>query len=272
MRTSTCVIAVAAVIACWTPASAQSVKHIQTKEAGIASAVWVGDMLYVSGQLPSPVTPADRAKGTPAVYGNTQAQADSVFLKIQALLKEQGLGMGDIVMMRVYMAADAGNDNKLDFAGMNAAYAKFFGTADQPNKPARSTFQVAALVVAGALLEIEVQAARSSPSAFTSDQAAAGQTAYANSCAMCHMPDLRGSGDAPPLADVTFMSSWGTRTTKDLLAYMSAAMPAGGPSLDAGTYESIAAYILKSNGAEAGAQALRTSTVATIRDLVRSAR
>jgi len=40
-------------------------------------------MLYVSGQLPSPVTPADRAKGMPAVYGNTQAQAENTFGKIQ---------------------------------------------------------------------------------------------------------------------------------------------------------------------------------------------
>lgn len=147
--------------ASWTPASAQTVKHIQTKESGIATAVWVGDMLYVSGQLPTPVTPADRAKGTPAVYGNTQAQAENTFLKIQGILKEQGLGMGDVVMMRVYMTSDPAMDNKLDFAGMNAAYAKFFGTPDQPNKPARSTVQVAALVAAGALLEIEVQAARS---------------------------------------------------------------------------------------------------------------
>jgi enamine deaminase RidA (YjgF/YER057c/UK114 family) len=117
-------------------------------------------MFYLSGQLPSPTTPADREKGTAAVYGTTQAQAENVFSKIQDLLKEQGLGMGDIVMMRVYMAADPAN-NKLDFAGMNAAYNKFFGTADQPNKPARSTVQVAALVAAGACLEVEVQATRS---------------------------------------------------------------------------------------------------------------
>jgi enamine deaminase RidA (YjgF/YER057c/UK114 family) len=146
---------------CLTPAAAQSVKHIQTAGAGIASGVWVGDVLYLSGQLPTPVTPADAAKGTPAVYGNTQAQAESTFSKIQNLLKEQGLGMGDVVMMRVYMTSDPAMGNKLDFAGMNAAYAKFFGTADQPNKPARSTVQVAALVAAGAFLEVEVQAARS---------------------------------------------------------------------------------------------------------------
>ena len=117
-------------------------------------------MLYLSGQLPSPIAPADREKGTPAVYGNTQAQAENAFGKIQNLLKEQGLGLGDVVMMRVYMAADPAMGNKLDFAGMNAAYGKYFGTPDQPNKPARSTVQVAALVAAGALLEVEVQAAR----------------------------------------------------------------------------------------------------------------
>src|SRR6266850_5428510 len=164
MRTNTCAVTLVFAVACWTSAAAQSVKHIQTKEGGIASAVWVGDMLYVSGQLPSPITPADRANGTPAVYGNTQAQAESTFSKIQNLLKEQGLGLGDVVMMRVYMAADPAMDNKLDFAGMNAAYGKFFGTLDQPNKPARSTVQVAALVAAGACLEVEVQAARPSTS------------------------------------------------------------------------------------------------------------
>jgi enamine deaminase RidA (YjgF/YER057c/UK114 family) len=43
---------------------------------------------------------------------------------------------------------------------MNAAFNKYFGTSEQPNKPARSTVQVAALVTPGALLEVEVQAAR----------------------------------------------------------------------------------------------------------------
>ncbi len=161
MRMKIYLVAVLVSAVAWiTPAAAQSVKRIQNEKSGIASGVWVGDMFYMSGQLPTPITPADRDKGTPAVYGNTQAQADSTFIKIQNLLKEQGLGMGDVVMMRVYMTSDPAMDNKLDFAGMNAAYAKFFGTADQPNKPARSTVQVAALVAAGALLEVEVQAAR----------------------------------------------------------------------------------------------------------------
>ncbi len=141
-----------------TVASAQ-VRHIQTPNANIATAVWVGDMLYVSGQLPSPVTAADRATNTPAVWGNTQQQAENTFQKIQALLKEQGLDMGNVVMVRVFMVADPAT-SRLEFAGMNAAYNTFFGTPAQPNKPARSTVQVAALVTAGALLEVEVQAAR----------------------------------------------------------------------------------------------------------------
>jgi enamine deaminase RidA (YjgF/YER057c/UK114 family) len=160
VRMKTCLLLCACLVAVVSTASAETVKHIQTKEAGIATAVWVGDMLYVSGQLPSPVTPAD-GKGTAAVYGNTQTQAESTFKKIQGILEQQGLAMGDIVMMRVYMASDPAMGGKLDFAGMNAAYGKYFGTPEQPNKPARSTFQVAALVSAGALLEIEVQAARS---------------------------------------------------------------------------------------------------------------
>ena len=159
MRTKICLVAVL-LVAFATVAGAQSVKHIQTKDpGGIATGVWVGDMFYLSGQLPSPVTPANRGNGTPAVYGNTQQQAENVFNKIKDLLKEQGLGLGDIVMMRVYMSTDP-MTGKLEFASMNAAYNKFFGTADQPNKPARSTVQVAALVQAGPALEVEVQAAR----------------------------------------------------------------------------------------------------------------
>jgi enamine deaminase RidA (YjgF/YER057c/UK114 family) len=163
MRRTLGFMAMVLIAAVWaTPADAQAVvKRLQTDGGRIASGVWVGDMFYLSGQLPTPVTPADRAKGAPAVYGNTQAQSESVFLKIQSALKEQGLGMGDVVMMRVYLAADPATGGKLDSAGMNAAFSKFFGTPEQPHKPARSTFGVAGLVAEGALVEIEVQAARS---------------------------------------------------------------------------------------------------------------
>jgi enamine deaminase RidA (YjgF/YER057c/UK114 family) len=138
------------------------VKHLQPNEKSpIANGVWAGDTLYLSGQLASPITPADPAKGTPAVYGDTQTQALSALTKIQSLLKEQGLDMKDVVKMTVFLGPDPDKGNKLDFAGLQASYTKFFGTPEQPNKPARSAFQVAALAAPWALVEIEVIAVRS---------------------------------------------------------------------------------------------------------------
>ncbi len=150
------------VLAGATAAQAQiTVKHLQPNEKSpIANGVWAGDTLYLSGQLANPVTPADAAKGTPADYGDTKAQAFSALTKIQALLKEQGLDMKDVVKMTVFLAADP-KLGKLDFAGLQASYTQFFGTKDQPNKPARSAMQVAALVSPTALVEIEVIAVRS---------------------------------------------------------------------------------------------------------------
>jgi len=143
-----------------TAQTGEVVKHIQTEKAAIASGVWVGNTYYLSGTMPSPVTPADLAKGTPAAYGDTKAQTFSALTKIQASLKEQGLTMGDVVLMHVFMAGDPANGGKLDFAGMMASYTQFFGTKEQPNKPARSAMQVAALVAPGALVEIEVVAVK----------------------------------------------------------------------------------------------------------------
>jgi enamine deaminase RidA (YjgF/YER057c/UK114 family) len=151
----------AAVIFAASGAGAQvTVKHIQTEKAAIATGVWAGDTFYLSGQLASPITPADAAKDTPADYGDTKAQAASVFAKIQAALKEQGLDMKDVVKMTVFLGPDP-KTGKLDFPGMQSEYLKYFGTKDQPNKPARSAFQVAALAAPWALLEVEVIAVRS---------------------------------------------------------------------------------------------------------------
>jgi enamine deaminase RidA (YjgF/YER057c/UK114 family) len=137
------------------------VKHLQPNEKSpIANGVWAGDTLYLSGQLASPVTPADETKGTTAVYGDTQTQALSALNKIEALLKEQGLDMKDVVKMTVFLAGDPDKGNKLDFAGLQAAYTQFFGTKEQPNKPARSAMQVAALAAPWALIEVEAIAVK----------------------------------------------------------------------------------------------------------------
>jgi enamine deaminase RidA (YjgF/YER057c/UK114 family) len=159
MRISVMPVIGALLVAFTSESAAQSVRRIQPAAAAIATAVWHGDTLYVSGQVPDPVKPA--AQGTPAVYApDTRTQSENVFRKIEAILKEQGLGMGDVVMMHVYLVGDPAMGGKMDFAGMMAAYTQHFGSATQPNKPARSTVQVASLVAAGALVEIEVIAVR----------------------------------------------------------------------------------------------------------------
>lgn len=136
-----------------------TVKHIQTEKSPIATAVWAGDTLYVSGQLATPITPADAAKGTPAVFGDTKQQTFDILTKIQKILQEQGLDMKDVVKATVFLAADP-KLGKIDFPGLQASFTQFFGTKDQPNKPARSAFQVANLVAPGYLLEIEVIAVK----------------------------------------------------------------------------------------------------------------
>lgn len=138
-----------------------TVKRISPPESRFSTAIWAGDTLYLAGQMASPITPADPAKGTPAVYGDTKTQTTSVLTGIQTLLKEQGLTMGNVVQMHVFMAADPALGGKLDFDGMNQAYDRFFGTPQQPNKPVRATVQVAALVQPWGLVEIEVVAVRS---------------------------------------------------------------------------------------------------------------
>ncbi|MBY0493647.1 MAG: cytochrome c, partial [Cyanobacteria bacterium] len=102
------------------------------------------------------------------------------------------------------------------------------------------------------------------PAVFTAAQAAAGQTTYAANCASCHLVDLAGQNEAPQLAGPNFRSTWGKRTTSDLIQYMSATMPPGRPSLADQDYVNLAAFILRSNGAGAGTQALSATTAAVI--------
>jgi enamine deaminase RidA (YjgF/YER057c/UK114 family) len=118
------------------------------------------DTYYLSGALADPTS-----KGPPPVYGDTEQQTLSVLTKIKATLEHLGLTMGDVVKMTIFMAGDPAKDNKMDFAGMMKSYTQFFATPEQPNKPARSAVQVAALAAPGALIEIEVIAVKAHPAA-----------------------------------------------------------------------------------------------------------
>lgn len=115
-------------------------------------------IVYISGTVPEAVDPA-APQGSVQRYGDTAAQTRSVLRTIETRLRAHGMTLGDVVMMRVFLVRPPGTQ-AMDFGGMMTGYREFFGTATQPNRPARSTMEVAGLVDPGWLVEIEVTAAQ----------------------------------------------------------------------------------------------------------------
>ncbi|MDB5967642.1 MAG: hypothetical protein JWQ90_92 [Hydrocarboniphaga sp.] len=115
-------------------------------------------LLFHSGMTPDPAKP-DAEKGSAEYWGDTKTQALSVLTKTKASVESMGLTMGDAVKMTVFLVGPTPGA-AMDFAGMMEAYTQFFGTADQPNLPARSAVQVAGLAAPGMLVEIEIVFAR----------------------------------------------------------------------------------------------------------------
>jgi enamine deaminase RidA (YjgF/YER057c/UK114 family) len=140
-------------------ASAQTTKQIplpasqnpSNADLPVSAAVWAGDTLYVSGWL------------DPEMKTHTDITSQTVGLikDIQKFLESQKLTLSDVTMVHVYLGGDPAKDGKVDFAGLTAGYSQFFGTKDQPNKPARTTLQVVLPAASrGALIEIDLVAVR----------------------------------------------------------------------------------------------------------------
>lgn len=105
--------------------------------------VATGKTYFLSGQLP--IDPATGA----FPEGGIQEQTRQSLLNAQAILREAGLEMKNVVKTLVFLASMD------DFAAMNEVYATFFS---EPY-PARSAVAVKTLPK-GALVEIECIAAR----------------------------------------------------------------------------------------------------------------
>jgi enamine deaminase RidA (YjgF/YER057c/UK114 family) len=140
-------------------ASAQNTKQIPlpatqnpaNADLPISGGVWAGDTLYVSGWL----DPEMKA------HTDVTSQTVGVLKDLQRFLESQKLTLGDVVMMRVYLGGDPAKEGKVDFAGMTAGYTQFFGTKEQPHKPARTTLQVVLPAASrGALIEVDLVAVR----------------------------------------------------------------------------------------------------------------
>lgn len=114
---------------------------------------------YISGTSASVANPS-APEGSPQRLGDTQTQTASTLANLKKTLDKLGLTFGDVVQAHVFLVGDPANQGRMDFAGLNRAWLKEFGTATQPNRPARSAFQVAALPSPGALVEIEFVAAK----------------------------------------------------------------------------------------------------------------
>ena len=94
-----------------------------------SQAIRVGELLFVSGQVP-----LDPSTGE-LVSGDIAAQTHRVFQSLDAILTAAGASLDDVVKTTVYLA-DLG-----DFAAMNEVYATYFTSP----APARATIQVARL-------------------------------------------------------------------------------------------------------------------------------
>ena len=103
-----------------------------------SQAIKVGELVFVSGQLP--INPAT---GTFAEGGIKELTRQSL-TNMKAILEEAGTSMANVVKTTVFLA------DMNDFAAMNEVYAEFFAAPF----PARSAVAIKTLPK-GALVEIE---------------------------------------------------------------------------------------------------------------------
>jgi 2-iminobutanoate/2-iminopropanoate deaminase len=138
-------------------AKAQIERTINSPTATISSSATVpagSKLIFISGTTPAPLDPAN-----PEEMGDTRTQTLSVLTKIKTQLESMGLGMGDVVKMTVFLVGVPERDGRMDSPAMNEVFRTFFGTAEQPNRPTRSTIQIAALGRQKMYVEIEAIAA-----------------------------------------------------------------------------------------------------------------
>jgi enamine deaminase RidA (YjgF/YER057c/UK114 family) len=103
---------------------------------------------------------ADAPIGSAERFGDTEMQAASVLGKLEKELAASGYTFADVVKMNVFLVGDPAKGGRMDFEGLMKAYSRYVGAPSRGKLPARTTVQVAALPLPGALVEIEVIAAR----------------------------------------------------------------------------------------------------------------
>lgn len=95
-----------------------------------------------------------------AAYGDTETQTKSVLSQIEEILTSKGYAMADVVSMQALIVGDPQKNGEADFKAFSDVYNTYFGTATQPNVPARTRAQVIRLVPPGWLVEVTVVASK----------------------------------------------------------------------------------------------------------------
>ena len=94
---------------------------------------------------------------------------------------------------------------------------------------------------------------------FTDAQATRGERTYGRTCEQCHGADLAGDPvmEIPQLALDSFMTSWSSKSVKDLFDTVKRSMPKDKPSsLGTGAYIDVVAYLLQANKFPSGPREL----------------
>jgi S-disulfanyl-L-cysteine oxidoreductase SoxD len=96
---------------------------------------------------------------------------------------------------------------------------------------------------------------------YTADQAKRGQAVYVDACAKCHIEDLSGGKDSPPLVGDDFLGGWKGKTVGDLFDEVRMTMPFDSPGkLTPEQYADVIAYIFSANKFPAGDKELAHDT------------
>jgi mono/diheme cytochrome c family protein len=106
----------------------------------------------------------------------------------------------------------------------------------------------AAVVWCSALVGLSAQGGAAAAADAGGDQQARGKAVYNDKCASCHMENLKGSTETPPLTGDMFWSNWETYSANNLVEQVRSTMPEDNPgSLTRQQYVDTVAYILKVN-------------------------
>ncbi|MCH6256400.1 Rid family hydrolase [Puniceicoccaceae bacterium K14] len=129
----------------------ESIQESPALYADLVSVEAGTEYFYTWGVTASPRVMEIARTGTKDRYGDTYQQAYGVLTQLSQDLSEVGLTLKDVVNVRAYVVADP----EPDFEAWDRAFSEFFGTANNPHKPARTSIGISRLFHSDYRIEVE---------------------------------------------------------------------------------------------------------------------